>query len=359
MSQKALLFIPDISGFTEFVHHTAMSHSRHIISELLELLIDTNTMHLQLAEIEGDALFFYKLEDTVDLSAIEQQIEAMYLAFHTHIKRYEYQRICHCGACSSAHQLKIKFVVHYGEIEFITVKDNKKPYGSTVIQAHRLLKNDIPEDEYALFTKAVNSEAQGDTSKELLASYDFGEIAYVYNPLAHLKIKLPQINFIPKDVPKQKLFDQTVRVNINISEFYEIISNFDYRLLWNAGIDELEYQKNKINRAGIKHKCLINNTSIEQTTVTREVEKNQLVYGESTTEIPFLKRMSAYFILEEINPNTTTLQVEVFADFKSLGFLFKPLIKKNLRKNIPQNIEALVMLINSGFKTKEYSPASA
>ncbi len=90
MTQNAVLFIPDISGFTEFVHHTDISHSRHIISELLELLIDSNIMGLELAEIEGDALFLYKLIDGVDVNSINKQIEKMYLAFHTHIKRYEY-----------------------------------------------------------------------------------------------------------------------------------------------------------------------------------------------------------------------------------------------------------------------------
>ena len=110
MSQNAILFIPDISGFTEFVHHTAINHSKHIISELLELPIDANNMGLELVEIEGDALFLYKLEDKIDTKVLENQIESMYLAFHTHLKRYEYQRICHCGACSSAYNLKIKFV---------------------------------------------------------------------------------------------------------------------------------------------------------------------------------------------------------------------------------------------------------
>ena len=98
MTQNALLFIPDISGFTEFVHHTAISHSQHIIAELLELLIDANELDLELAEIEGDALFMYKLIDEPEKGLIKQQIEAMYLAFHKHLRRYEYERICHCGA---------------------------------------------------------------------------------------------------------------------------------------------------------------------------------------------------------------------------------------------------------------------
>ena len=55
---KSLLFIPDISGYTEFVQNTEVEHSQHVIAELLEILIDANTQQLQLAEVEGDALLF-------------------------------------------------------------------------------------------------------------------------------------------------------------------------------------------------------------------------------------------------------------------------------------------------------------
>ena len=44
--QPSLIFIPDISGFTEFVNNTEVSHSRHIITELLELIINSNKMGL-------------------------------------------------------------------------------------------------------------------------------------------------------------------------------------------------------------------------------------------------------------------------------------------------------------------------
>ena len=57
---SSLLFLPDISGFTEFVQTTEVGHIQHIISELLQLLIDADILDLELAEVEGDALFFYK-----------------------------------------------------------------------------------------------------------------------------------------------------------------------------------------------------------------------------------------------------------------------------------------------------------
>ena len=67
---KSLLFLPDISGFTEFVQTTEVAHSQHVISELLEVLIDANTQELQLAEVEGDALFFYKEEEILSIEKV-------------------------------------------------------------------------------------------------------------------------------------------------------------------------------------------------------------------------------------------------------------------------------------------------
>ena len=44
------------------MNETDVIHSQHIIEELLEILIDANEMNLQLSEIEGDAILFYKSE---------------------------------------------------------------------------------------------------------------------------------------------------------------------------------------------------------------------------------------------------------------------------------------------------------
>lgn len=91
---------------------------------------------------------------------------------------------------------------------------------------------------------------------------------------------------------------------------YEVISNFDYRLLWVKGVDKMEFEKNKVNRVGEKHKCLINkNSDVAQTTVSKTVKSNQLVYGESTTNVPFTKLMNNYFVLEETMDGSTRLNI--------------------------------------------------
>src|SRR5689334_8961815 len=70
----------------------------------------------------------------------------------------ETQRICQCGACSTAHDLTLKIVSHYGEITPSHIKDHVKLFGKDVITVHRLLKNDIAHHEYALFTQALAQE---------------------------------------------------------------------------------------------------------------------------------------------------------------------------------------------------------
>ena len=85
MENKGLLFIPDISGFTKFVHESEIEHSRFIIQELLEILINANQIGLEISEIEGDAILFYKYGDPPALQELYKQVEKMFCAFHRHL----------------------------------------------------------------------------------------------------------------------------------------------------------------------------------------------------------------------------------------------------------------------------------
>ena len=112
---SALFFIPDISGYTKFINETEINHSTHIITELLEIIISSNILNLKVAEIEGGAVFFYRLGRNASIEEIIRQTELMFVKFHQHLKLYEQNGICQCGTCSTAHQLTLKFVCHFGE----------------------------------------------------------------------------------------------------------------------------------------------------------------------------------------------------------------------------------------------------
>ena len=164
-TSSSLLFIPDITGFTEFVQQTAIMHSQHIIAELLEVIAKANELDLELAEIEGDALFFYKHLDIPPVEALWQQARKIFIAFHTHLKHYETQRICDCGACSTAVNLSLKIIAHAGTIGFVELLGRRKPHGEAIIIVHRLLKNDIQQREYLLWSEALLREASGNIDR--------------------------------------------------------------------------------------------------------------------------------------------------------------------------------------------------
>ena len=158
MQQKGFIFIPDISGFTNFVNSVELDHSRHVIKELLETIIDANEMDLKISEIEGDAILFYQLGEMPDLEIVYGQVERMFLSFHKHLSIYEINRTCYCNACISAVNLSLKIISHYGEFTEYNIGDFKKLIGKDVIIAHQLLKNDIINHEYWLISSSLSEK---------------------------------------------------------------------------------------------------------------------------------------------------------------------------------------------------------
>jgi hypothetical protein len=156
MKQSGLIFIPDISGFTQFVNSVELKHSQHIIQELLEIILDANEMGLNVSEVEGDAILFYKLGKSPDLNVAYKQVEKMFLSFHKQLELYESRRTCHCNACLSTIQLSLKIISHYGEFTEYRIKNFLKLIGKDIIIAHQLLKNDIPQHEYWLITNNLS-----------------------------------------------------------------------------------------------------------------------------------------------------------------------------------------------------------
>ncbi|MBU2526828.1 MAG: DUF2652 domain-containing protein [Bacteroidetes bacterium] len=359
MSKKALFFLPDISGFSEFVHNTEINHSKHIMAELMEKLLDNNLLKLKLAEIEGDALFMYTVDNIPTLDQIFLQVRAMFIAMQAHLKRYEYERVCHCGACSSTDNLSLKFVVHIGDIEFIKIKKSVKPHGSDVIKVHRLLKNQIPVDEYVLFTRSVIAEVQETEAPDFMKlaisgsnTYDFGSIDYVYVPLEALKQEVPYVPPIPVDIPKHKLVFREAVITADSLSLYELISNFKYRTLWNKNIRKIDYEEDRLNRVGTEHQCIVKGgKKLVPMTIKKHVKPKQLVYGERMNEIPFVKTLHIYFLVEAIDDKTSHLTAEVYADFSIFGIVFKYFIQKVFHNTIKSNMEEIKKLFDNGFTT--------
>lgn len=147
------IFIPDISGFSNFVNEIEIIHGQEITGELLEEIINSEELGFVISEIEGDAVLYYKLGEKIKIDEIFNQSNKMLNNFKKRIEVIQKKRICKCNACSSVKNLKLKFVLHYDNLKIINVQNFTKLYGKGVIIAHRLLKNSLRDQEYIIFTK--------------------------------------------------------------------------------------------------------------------------------------------------------------------------------------------------------------
>jgi class 3 adenylate cyclase len=157
---KALLMIADISGFTRFMksHKDAANHAMpvRVVAELLRAVISAAAPPLKLAEVEGDAAFFYALcnendEITLDFPAIKKQVMDFFRSFYQIL-----HRLCGLNQCArGAQNLRLKVVIHAGEVALEHIHGFDKLFGMDVILAHRLLKNSVPSKEYILMTESA------------------------------------------------------------------------------------------------------------------------------------------------------------------------------------------------------------
>jgi len=353
---KSLLFLPDISGFTEFVNTTEVGHSQQVIAELLEVLINANTLSLNLAEIEGDALFFYKEGEIPSLEMLLAQVETMFTAFYSHLKLLEKNRVCPCNACSSAPNLQLKIIAHSGPMQFITVQDKSKPFGIEVIQAHRLMKNSINSTNYVLFSKDLSDEIKlpNNYQSKLFKfqkgadEYDAKRIHYLYSIINKEDLKLK-----PYAQAKKVILDKSPSLNfekvfpISAPHLLEYITNYTYRKHWVHGVDKFEFNEKEVTRIGSEHVCVINGKHLNFTTITKDGEPNQLIYGELTTSPTPVDELYQFYILTPIDQNSCKLDVEIYWNAKSpiKKLLFFLIVKKAFRKNIGKGLDNLGLFI--------------
>jgi hypothetical protein len=353
----SLILIPDISGFTQFVNSTEITHSQHIISELLELIIKSDDLKMFVAEVEGDAILFIKEKSIPPLSDLISQTEKMFLQFHRHLLQYESQRICNCGACATAYNLTLKIIIHASDIGFTFVNNMRKPFGPAIIKAHRLLKNSVSEKEYVLFSDVffdeINTYPIPPNSwmkfTDGLSNYEeLGDVSFKYMPLKALKEhahKIEPIQLIPQD--SNPIVLEGV-IHKPVDYVFEILSNLDYRLQWSKGIKELVYDKNRVNRAGTKHICIFSGSQVEIETLKKDAGNNKIVYGERVVDAPIINDISFYYILESIE-NFTKVKIEIFLHSDSfIQKMLLPFIKMNTKNFSRKSFNSLKKFCETG-----------
>ncbi|MBC7000730.1 DUF2652 domain-containing protein [Cytophaga sp. FL35] len=191
-----LICIPDISGFTEFMSKVDFDLGSRVIPSLLNKIIYSNQIGLKISEIEGDAVLFYKQGKLPSLERLIDQCKSFYNEFYRHIEELlEKERVSE-NVTQIPKILGLKIILHFGEeIAHVTVGKHIKLMGEDIIAAHRLLKNDVPLNEYILISDKLLDQYDGNIDEKVgwtqsvrgsVTSEHIGKVGFSYVPLSPL-----------------------------------------------------------------------------------------------------------------------------------------------------------------------------
>ena len=165
---KGFIVLVDISGYTNFVSkhnidssknnklNFGQAHAEHIISDLLERVINELDDVLTINKLQGDAALFYGISNNNENLPHEilKRLQTSFEVFNQRLDELKFVESCKCGTCADVGNLKLKSFVHYGDFLIKEINQFKGIAGQDVILAHRPMKNSISVSKYMLFTKS-------------------------------------------------------------------------------------------------------------------------------------------------------------------------------------------------------------
>lgn len=315
---------------------TELSHSTHIVNELLQVIADSIQSKFTLAEIEGDALLTYA-KGKVSQQEIEEICSEAFKNFHYFLKVIERDSVCRCGACNNSSELSLKFIVHYGMFEEVKIAQFTKLSGPDMIIAHRLMKNSIPSREYILVTDSYDmsqEESQLDWTPSA-DQYDLlGQIPYKYASIAHLK---EEVASPEKSEDYTALFGlaRVIDIEINgpLQKVHNTLTDNTEKVNFVDGLIDIKMDSS-INRVGSTHICEFDGDTYDIKTLQDVGESDQIVYIEKARSINSGMTMLAYFELSKTTNGTKVSFRALTGDREPIPAEFSDMIYEQSRHNL-------------------------
>jgi hypothetical protein len=345
MENKGLLFIPDISGFTRFVTETEIEHSRLIIQELLEVLVNSNEIGLKISEIEGDAILFYRFGEPPPIEEVYRQVEKMFCAFHRSLIAYDHRRYCLCKACNSATSLTLKVITHYGEFTGYSVQQFNKLIGKDIIIAHQLLKNDINAHEYWLITNNLLPAREPAGIKQWMEwkssakQTENGDIPFHFTYLSPLRNEIQA-----EPVQKLDLSDRTKAFSVareyatDFITLFHATGDFAYRSQWLEGVKKVVMVDHYLPRVGMRCKAELENGEAFIYSSSYFYSEEKLEFSETNET----DKTITVFTIDILAPKRSRLTIDYYVHSGFVNTLLFNLFKKNkLRESFARSLEKL------------------
>jgi len=306
---NATILIPDISGFTEFMTKTELSHSSHAISMLIDAIVKAVDEDYEVSEIEGDAVLLIKKGIAPAKKDILDICIKIFNAFHYQRKWMMQHTLCPCKACMDLADLTLKFVVHYGPLAEIKVGRFVKYSGVEMIVAHRLLKNRIENHEYLLVTEKMMQKVDDDPEsfnvEWEISSEDFdsiGSVNYYFTLLNEARKQAPE----PPDPPSYYSDDTPYleeTITGNFKDVYNEIMNIPDRDKWVPGLQKVEQETPDVF-VGNTHLCTFESYKAIITPLRMKVTDNSITYAEEWEIEGTGYKVVFEFIFTEIDDQT-------------------------------------------------------
>lgn len=158
-AEAGTLVIGDLSGYTRYLSETEFDHAHAVLDGVFRVLANALQPAFHLQELEGDAVFVYRLEPAPDAALLLDTVEQTYFAFRRHMRDVIAATTCECNACRRMPELDLKFVAHFGSFILDRMGTSDKVTGTDVVIVHRLLKNEVVERlglrSYAIYSDAL------------------------------------------------------------------------------------------------------------------------------------------------------------------------------------------------------------
>ncbi|WP_051359719.1 DUF2652 domain-containing protein [Adhaeribacter aquaticus] len=318
--QAALIFIPDISGFTKYVNETGIKVSRTLIAELLEIIIEANILDMSISEIQGDAVLFYRLGEPPTVQEVVNQCKQIFLDFQNYLRIVERDTGSSMGASLSNSNLTLKVVAHYGHVSVTNIREHIKLMGKDVIIAHRLLKNNVEGDEYLLLTEDYLKTQPKETIKPNFGwtrlkkgctTYEYlGDINYRYAFLTPLRLLVT--NNRPLDNKKDfpNVYSASITIKAPARFVLRVVSNFRLKPGWVSGMKQVHFDTTKANRMGMSYKCDLNNGQIDIQTVQSFIGEERIEYVEKIANFRIFPNAMLFYYLMAVDEHHTYINIK-------------------------------------------------
>lgn len=308
---NSTILIPDISGFTEFMTSTELTHGSLAINYLIEAMLNAVGEEYEVAEIEGDAVLLIKKGPPPSKKEIQDMCLKIFNAFHYQRKWMQQHTICPCGACQAIINLSVKFVAHHGPLAEIKVGRFVKPSGTEMIVAHRLLKNSINNNEYLLLTEKLLQQV-ADGAEEGLgwtrSSEEYpaiGKIDYRFTLLNEARRNVPDPPAVQNHYRTDNTSHLETAIDANYFDVYLVVTNIPGREEWMPGLKNVEQKEPEVY-IGSVHQCVFEDYEATISPLRMTVTTEGIMFAESCFISQLDLALVYEYVFNRIDENTCT-----------------------------------------------------